>query len=260
MKNSLIDVNVNLSRWPFRRLPLDEPAKLVSKLREHHVRQAWTCSFDALLHKDIAAVNTRLAHDCQEFGHGILVPFGVINPMSPDWEEDLRRCHEDYKMPGIRIFPNYHGYKLTDPIFATLLHAATERHLIVQLTVLMEDRRTQHQLLQIPPVDLAPLVSIAKPFENLRLILLNSFQMYNRDLFSKLAATGKIYFEIAKLEGVAGIETLLTSIPAKSLLFGSHAPFFNFESALLKLKESALDQPTLAAISSENAQGLLAHK
>ena len=28
----MIDVNVSLSRWPFRRLPLDEPAALVAAL------------------------------------------------------------------------------------------------------------------------------------------------------------------------------------------------------------------------------------
>jgi uncharacterized protein len=260
MNPPLIDVNVNLSRWPFRRLPLDETPELIKKLKAHHVQQAWVGSFDAILHKDIAGVNARLSRECHEHGHGILVPFGAINPMQPDWEEDLRRCHEEFKMPGIRIYPNYHRYKLTDPIFSKLLHAATERRLVVQLAVLMEDRRTQHPLIPMPPVDFSPLVSIAAQCEDLRLVLLNSFQNNSRDLLAKLAATGKVYFEIATLEGAGGIENLLHSIPARSLLFGSHSPFFYFESALLKLKESELDEATLRDISSENARHLLEKK
>jgi uncharacterized protein len=260
MSPPLIDVNVNLSRWPFRRLPLDETPALVKKLRANHVQQAWAGSFDSILHKDVAGVNARLAQECREHGHGILIPFGAINPMQPDWEEDLRRCHEEYKMPGIRIYPNYHGYKLTDPIFSKLLRAATERHLVVQLAVLMEDRRTQHPLIPMPPVDFSPLVSIASQFEGLRLVLLNSFQNNSRDLVANLAATGKVYFEIATLEGAGGIENLLHRIPVRCLLFGSHAPFFYFESALLKLKESELDEATLRAISNENARQLLAKK
>src|SRR5262249_4876470 len=42
----LIDVNVNLGRWPLRRVPADEAAALVRKLRAAEVTEAWAGSFD----------------------------------------------------------------------------------------------------------------------------------------------------------------------------------------------------------------------
>src|SRR5690349_15363341 len=52
----LVDVNVYLSRWPFRRPPGDETPALVAELRRQGVEQAWAGSFDAPLHRDVAGV------------------------------------------------------------------------------------------------------------------------------------------------------------------------------------------------------------
>src|SRR5262245_44180100 len=105
-----IDTHAYLSQWPLRRLDGDEPAEFVTRVRAQNVTQAWVGSFDGLLHKDVASVNARLSADCRKYGPGLLTPFGAINPVLPEWQEDVRRCREQHNMPGIRLHPNYHGY------------------------------------------------------------------------------------------------------------------------------------------------------
>ncbi len=67
-----------------------------------------------------------------------------------------------------------------------------------------------------------------------------------------------VILDIAMLEGVGGIESLLKDWPLEQVVFGSHAPLFYFESAKLKLQESELTEKQLNAITHENAQRLLA--
>jgi predicted TIM-barrel fold metal-dependent hydrolase len=253
-RGALVDTNVTLSRWPERRLPLDDTKALAAKLRRQGVTEAWAGSFDGLLHKDIAGVNSRLAAECRKEGRGLLVPFGSINPTLPGWEDDLRRCHEEHRMPGIRLHPNYHRYPLDDPKFAKLLDLAGARKLMVQLVVSMEDERTQHPLMQAPNVDVKPLPALLKSRPSLRVILLNWSRGVKADQAQKLASAGQVFFDIATVESVGGVANLLKGLPADRLVFGSYAPFFYFESALLKLKESPLSEGQLAAIRAGNAQ------
>jgi uncharacterized protein len=252
----IIDTNVNLSRWPFRRLVGDESADLVTRLRKQNVTQAWAGSFDGIFHRDISAVNARLTQDCRSYGQGLLAPFGSVNPKLPDWQEDLRRCHEDHKMAGIRLHPNYHGYDLKDPVFAEVLTLATRRGLIVQLALCMEDERTQHRLLRVPPVDLAPLPELAKTMPKLRLVILNCYPQLRFDL-RLLASAGEVYFDLSMVEGVGGVARFIEAVTVERVLFGSHFPLFYFESALLKIKESGLTEKQEKLVLEENARNLL---
>jgi predicted TIM-barrel fold metal-dependent hydrolase len=258
--NDLIDVNVNISRWPARRLRGDNTNELVALLRRQGVVQAWAGSFDALLHKDIGSVNARTTDECRRHGRGLLVPIGSINPKLPNWEAEFRRCAEGHHMPGIRLHPNYHGYKLDDPQLARLLRMASDCHMVVQLALIMEDERTMHPLLRVEPADTTPLPHLVRETAGLRLVLLNALGTLRAQPLLRIIASGEVYFEISMLEGVGAVASLLSQMPVSRLLFGSHAPFFYFESALLKLKESPLSEEQLRAIRSANARRLLPFK
>jgi predicted TIM-barrel fold metal-dependent hydrolase len=256
----ILDTQVYLSRWPTRRMDCDDTPELVALLRKHGVTQAWAGNFDALLHKDVSAVNSRLARECREHGSNILVPFGAINPKLPDWEEDLRRCQEEYRMPGIRLHPNYHNYTLRDPDFARLLQLAAERGLVVQIVAWMEDERCMNPVLRVPPVDLTALPSVLEEVQQARIAVLNGIASvgWGEQPPPQFPKSRQVVFDIAILEGMADLRRLVDAVGIDRVVFGSHSPMFYFEAAALKLREAALTEEETSAILNGNARRLLA--
>ncbi|MBL8848761.1 MAG: amidohydrolase family protein [Planctomycetaceae bacterium] len=251
----MIDTNVYLSHWPFRRLPLDETDALVAKLRAAGIAQAWAGSFDGLLHKDVTAVNARLADECARHAD-LLLPFGAINLALPDWQGDVRRCRESHGMHGIRLHPNYHGYRLDDPRFGELLTLAGQHRLIVQVVVRMEDDRTQHPLVRVPGVDLTNLANVLAAQPQVQVQLLNSGRDVTPTLLRELAELPNVWLDFAMTEGVGGVAQLAGDFHMDRVLLGTYAPFFPVESSLLKLDESELGHTLRDRFTRKNAEQL----
>lgn len=247
----IVDTNVSLFQWPFRRLPLDQSESLVKKLRALGIAEAWAGSFESVLHRDVAGVNQRLAHECKRYPE--LIPIGSINLELPDWEEDLRRCIETHDMPGIRLHPNYHGYTLDDSRFARLLALSTTKGRFVQIAAAMEDVRTQHPLLRVTDVDLTPLPAVMTRVKQAKVQILN--YRPSSPLLEKLAKAPGIFFDTARVDGTDGVPKLVSRVPNGRVMLGTHAPFLIPEAALIRVHESGLlNEPALRSVLSKNAR------
>jgi predicted TIM-barrel fold metal-dependent hydrolase len=261
----IIDTNVHLFDWPFRKLKHSRTESLMAKLRKHRIAQAWAGSFEAILHKQLDQVNRRLEDECRTRGGGMLIPIGSVNPAWPDWEEDLRRCHEAYRMRGVRLYPAYHGYSLGSSEFARLVAEAARRNLLVQIVLRLEDERVHHAALAIGGVDVSPLPALLKNAPNAKVQLLNSAGPLLGNNVAALVRDTAVTFDIAATEGNGGVGRLVEgtnysyrgAIPIERLLFGSHAPYFPCESALMKLFESPLSLEQLEKLMHANAQRLI---
>jgi predicted TIM-barrel fold metal-dependent hydrolase len=262
----IVDVNVHLFDWPFRKLKYARSTDaLITKLGKHRITKAWAASFDAVLNKQLDQANRRLADECKARGDGMLTPIGSVNPAWPDWYEDLRRCHEQYQMRGIRLYPAYHGYTFDHPEFARLLAESAKRNVLVQIVLRLEDERVHHVATTIPPLNVAPLVDVLKKNPTVKVQLINSAGPLLGNNVAALVRETQVTFDIAATESNGGVGRLIEgknssyrgSIPVDRLTFGSHAPFFPCESALLKLFESPLTLEQFEKLANKNARQLI---
>lgn len=248
----LIDCHVYLGSNPFRSLEGEDTGAFAQRMMRRGVTEAWAGAFEGILRRDVAEVNRQLAEKCH--GHAMLRPCGVINLALPAWQDDVNRCAEQHGMRVVRLHPGYHGYTLESPAFRELLALSVKHRLVVQVVVQMEDQRTQHPQVQVPPTDLAPLRAAMKGTREARVMLLNANAAM---VLRYLQDCPNVWLDFAMIEGVGGVENLLKSWPAGKLVFGSYAPVFYWESAQLKMQESALPETTARAVHSENASALL---
>jgi predicted TIM-barrel fold metal-dependent hydrolase len=260
----IVDTNINLFNWPFRALKYRDTKALVAKLRRHRVIEAWAGSFEALLAKDMSGVNTRLADECRTQAPGFLIPFGSVNLAWPDWEEDVRRCQEVHKMPGLRIYPGYQPFDLNHPAMESLVKMTAERGLILQVVFGMEDPRVHHPIINVGPVTFRPLLKAIEGTPNAKIELLH-FPGSPEAALSLFTARPNTFLDISRLEGNGAVGRMIGAItglpsarvPVERIVFGSHAPFFPVETAILKLIESPLDWEQLQAITQGNARRFL---
>jgi len=258
----ITDTFIHLFDWPFRKLKYSDTTRLVDKLKSHSIAEAWAGNFEAIFHKDIDGTNRRLAEECKKVDSGFLKPIGSVNTTWPDWEEDLRRCHEKYKMAGIRIHPLYQMIDLSSAEFKQLVEQVTKRGMFIQVAGDLEDYRHHHPLEEIRTFPFDPVLDVAKAIPGARIQMVHWNRQVNSHLLKNLVDQTNVVFDTSRIEGAGEMGGLIDGdswsgpdqkISANRFLFGSHAPFFAVESALLKLFEHPLEEDQLRKVMKENS-------
>ena len=253
----IIDCNANLGNWPFRRLRYNQPDTLLERLARVDITHAWVTSLDAVLLRDCHTANAPLMEATSD--HDALMPVATINPEFPGWERDLAQCVDSLGYRGLRTYPNYHCYPLDHPAFDDLLAAAADLGIFVSIAVHMTDERHHHPLCMVKPTSLKPLPRLAAKYPGLPIIIANASGASLHPVVEPTRDLPNILFEISRFESAGGMETLGRALGIERLLFGTFAPYYYPESAVLQLmQECAFSQEELSAITSGNAQRLMA--
>ena len=168
-------------------------------------------------------------------------------------------------MPGLRIYPGYQPFDLDHPEMESLTKMTAERGLILQVVFGMEDPRVHHPIINVGPVTFGPLLKAVQGTPDARVELLHFTGSARSEDLAEFMKAPNTFLDISRREGNGAIGRMIGSItglpsarvPVDRILFGSHAPYFPLETALLKLIESPLDLAQLQAIMQGNARRLL---
>jgi predicted TIM-barrel fold metal-dependent hydrolase len=255
----IIDVNAYLGPFAFRRLRHNTASSLLALMDARKIDRAIVSSAAAITYRNAQAGNEELARETKRH-RDRLIPFAVINPFYTGWQDDLKICHEEFGMKGLRLYPKWHNYSLADRPCRDLVNAATERGMIISIPIRVEDNRERSWLLNIPDIPLDEIVDLVKAHPKTRFVLLNGQGYPGSALGRKDNGLPSNYaIEISRLTALLGNEIgqLITNLGADRLMFGTGMPFNYPDPALVKLEVLDASEPDKEKIRSQNAAAWL---
>lgn len=255
----LIDTNAYLGHFAFRQLRHNTADALLRLMDEKGIDRAMVSSADAITFRNTQPANEELAAATKPH-RDRLIPLAVVNPFYAGWTDDLAICHERLGMKGLRLYPKWHNFALSDECCLDLIRQATERGMPISIPMRVEDSRQRSWLVDVPDVPLGEIVELVKASPESRFLLLNGAGYTGSPLGKADGGLPANYWiEISRLSAVLANEIgqLISNLGADRVVFGSGMPFKYPDPALVKLE--VLDVPPEAQkkIRGTNAARLL---
>jgi predicted TIM-barrel fold metal-dependent hydrolase len=233
----IIDVNAYLGHFAFRRLRHTTAAELLAVMDAKAIDQAVVSSAAAITYRNVQAGNEEVAEQVRHHRDRLLA-FAVINPSYAGWRDDLRVCHEQFGMSGLRLYPRWHNFDLSAPACLDLVDAATERKLVVSIPLRVEDHRQRSWLVDVPDLPLEEVAALVKARPRARFILINGIGYIHSPLGrADNGLPANYVIEISRLSALLDNEIgrLMANLGTERLVFGTGMPFSYPDPALLKL-------------------------
>lgn len=265
----LIDINAYVGHWPFVQLKHNTCEKLSQRMDKFGVDVSVISNLNGIFYKNTQSANKELYDEIQSSGRfkDQFMPFAVINPIYAGWRRDLETSINQLGMKGIRLYPKYHDYEMTDPALIELVKRARDLDVPVSFTYRMVDSR-QRSWMDIDNVAYTPkpewslkdIIPIIKEVPDARYMILNVANGLNLgqedgDVFKK----AKVLMDTSG-RSLTDLGSLLKTQGKERFAFGTHSPLLDYLTGMLRiesLRDHEADETTKKLLRSGNAENFL---
>jgi hypothetical protein len=234
----IIDANVYLGTWALRQVSGGSGAEALEMMGRYHIDKAFVSSMRGVMYRNPQEANRELMDDirgCEDR----LIPFAVINPAYPGWEDDFEDCFEASGFKGVKIHPGYHGYRITDDFIRPFFKLIAGKGLPVSYSARMEEG-VEHWALRglINPTG-AEIDELLNELPDLRLLITDLIGF--DEIFKHLSPRDNLYVDISHVRRGDELETLCRRFEPERLLFGTGYPFRYPDSPMIALDYAHLE-------------------
>lgn len=275
----LLDINAYVGHWPFKKLNYNTCGLLLERMNKFGVDVSVVSNINGIFYKNTQPANEELheAINSDDRFKDRFIPFAVINPIYAGWRKDFEICIDRFKMKGLRLYPQYHDYAITDSSLVELVRMARDRDVPVALDIRMVDSR-QRSWMDIPHFEsnatekidvvmkewsvrnLVPLIKEVPDAKYFIVNVANSIKMSDGDM--EVIKNADVLFDTSGriLRGEDTLSALLKRFGREKFAFGTHSPILDYLSGRLRIESlpvSEADEETKEMLRSGNARRML---
>lgn len=258
----LLDINASVGHWPFQHFNYNNCGTLLDRMNRYGVNISVISSLNGIFYKNTQSANEELfteLNSAKRFKDRF-IPFAVINPIYAGWRDDLEISVSKFGMKGVRLYPLYHDYDLTDPACIELVKAARDKNLIIAFTLRMVDSRPRSWMdiqTEWSLKDIIPIIRVVPDAKYMILNVANSTDLEEADL--KLFRNANILMDTSG-RALTNPGELLKKFGNDKFAFGTHSPILDYLTGRLRiesLRDTEADKATKDMLRSGNAKSML---
>jgi len=245
----LFDTNVSFGEWPFGTVGITSARRLRESLED--------CSIETALVSHLAAIfNPEPDHGNQRLFRALrneknLIPVPVINPTLADWRDLLDQYRDRRAIKAIKVFPNFHRFRLDSPAMDRLVDYTREQEIRLLVNIRMVDERHQYFGLRIDGVTVRSLSAFSRRHGDLRYLCLG---LYRPEILELADQCDNFLTDFSFADWQYLLEELLGKLPVERILFGSHSPLMVSRSNVDQLRCANISRARIRRIGRDNAK------
>jgi uncharacterized protein len=257
----LIDINANIGHWPFQQTDFNSCKELLACMNNFGTDISVVSNMNGIFYKNTQASNEELHKDLMSDRrfNSRFIPFAIINPLYAAWKHDLNLCINKMGMKGIRLYPVYHDYELTNASCIELVKMARDSGLIVAFTLRMFDPRgPRHWMDTNIQWGIRDVIPIIKEVPDAKYFILNAGNIQLNENESGLFKNTELLVDTSGR--VSSLANQIGTYGAEKFAFGTHSPVLDYLTGLLRiesLRDEEADEVTKNLLRSENARKIL---
>jgi predicted TIM-barrel fold metal-dependent hydrolase len=258
----LLDINAYVGHWPFKQLKYNSCAALVDRMDQFGVDVSVISHLHGVFYKNTQSANEELYEEIRAENRfkNRLIPFASINPIYAGWQDDFKTSIVKMGMRGIRLYPLYHDYEITDPACIELVKMARDKDLPVAFTLRIVDSRQRSWMDLEKEWDLKDIIPIVREVPDAKYWILNvanSTRLNEED--TTLIKNAELLFDTSG-RSINELPGLLEIYGTKKFAFGTHSPVLDYLTGLLRieaLRENEIEEDGREQLRSGNARRML---